>query len=89
MTSSALNLSLFKLLREQFGDALPMIRCTKATLVHLSHTLEDLVLRERIPALLFTGFQESSHWRQETERYRALADVAQQVCIFAGGTLPP
>jgi signal transduction histidine kinase len=45
--------------------------------------------RKWIPALLFTGFQESSHWREETERYRALAEVAQQVCIFAGAPLPP
>jgi len=89
MAASELNISLFGLLRAQFGNALPVIRCTKATLVHLSHTLEDLVLRERIPALMFTGFQESGHWRQETERYQALANVAQQVCIFAGGTLPP
>jgi signal transduction histidine kinase len=88
-TASPLPLSLFALLREQFGENLPLLRCTKATLVHLSHTIEDLVLANRLPALLFTGFQESSHWRKETERYRALAEVAQQVCIFAGGNLPP
>lgn len=83
------DLSLFNLLRTSLGDALPVLRCSKATLVHLSHTLEDMVLSQGIPALLFTGFQESSHWREETERYRALAEVAQQVCIFAGGVLPP
>lgn len=88
-TADPLPLSLFALLREQFGEKLPLLRCTKATLVHLSHTIEDLVLSNRLPALLFTGFQESSHWRKETERYRALAEVAQQVCIFAGGKLPP
>ncbi|MEO7910392.1 MAG: ATP-binding protein [Roseiflexaceae bacterium] len=88
-SDTLLDVSLFKLLRQEFGDALAPVRCTKATLVHLSHTLEDLVLREQLPALLFTGFQESSHWREETERYRALAAIAQQVCIFAGGTLPP
>ncbi len=86
---TALPLSLFALLRDEFGDTLTPLRCTKATLVHLSHTLEDLVLRDRLPALLFTGFQESSHWRRETERYRALAEIAQQVCIFAGAPLPP
>lgn len=84
----ALNLSLFNLLRTEFGTSLQTIQCTKATLVHISHTLEDLVLSQKIPALLFTGFQESSHWREETERYRALAEIAQQVCIFAGGELP-
>jgi signal transduction histidine kinase len=86
---AVLDCSLFDILRHEFGIDFPIVRCTKATLVHLSHTFEDLVLRYRIPALLFTGFQESSHWREETERYRALADVAQQVCIFACGPLPP
>lgn len=85
---SPLDVSLFQLLRDEFGDTLPPLRCTKATLVHISHTLEDLVLTQHIPALLFTGFQESSYWREETERYRALAEIAQQVCIFAGGILP-
>jgi rsbT co-antagonist protein RsbR len=87
--SPSIDISLFNLLRQHFGAALEPLRCAKATLVHLSHTLEDLVLSEQMPALLFTGFQESSHWRDETERYRALAEIAQQVCIFAGGTLPP
>jgi signal transduction histidine kinase len=89
MTYAPLPLSLFHLLQAEFGTLLTPLRCSKATLVHLSHTLEDLVLSDRIPALLFTGFQESSHWREETERYRALAQIAQQVCIFAGGELPP
>lgn len=54
----------------------------------MSHAIEDLVLTRDLPAMFFTGFQESSHWREETERYRAIASVAQQVCIFAGGKLP-
>lgn len=87
--STAIDVSLFNLLRQSFGATLEPLRCSKATLVHLSHTLEDLVLAAQIPALLFTGFQESSHWRTETERYRALAMIAQQICIFAGGELPP
>jgi PAS domain S-box-containing protein len=83
------SLSLFKLLRQKSDQRLPTVRCTKATLVHLSHTLEDTILSRRIPAMIFTGFQESAYWRQETERYQALAQVAQQVCIFAGAPLPP
>ncbi|GAB4212108.1 MAG: hypothetical protein OHK0022_47460 [Roseiflexaceae bacterium] len=82
-------LSLFALLRDDLGERLPPIQATKATLVDVSHTLEDLVITERMPAMVFTGFQESSHWREETARYRELADVAHQICIFAGGDLPP
>ena len=85
----AIPISLFEKLNEALGEQIPIWHCTKATLVHFSHTLEDIVLRNEIPAMLFTGFQESSYWRQETERYRALSQVAQQVCVFAGGTLPP
>ncbi|MEM8529995.1 MAG: ATP-binding protein [Chloroflexota bacterium] len=88
-SDGSVNISLFRLLKEELGESLPPIQCTKATLVHLSHTLEDLILTQKLPAVLFTGFQESSHWRVETERYRALANIAQQVCIFAGGKLPP
>lgn len=82
------NHSVYHLIKQQLGEDAPTLMCSKATLVHISHTLEDLVLKRRLPALLFTGFQESSHWRQETERYRELAAVAQQVCIFAGKPLP-
>ncbi|NJL92268.1 MAG: hypothetical protein HC915_00360 [Anaerolineae bacterium] len=83
-----LTTSLFHLLQQRFADQLSLITCSKATLVHISHTLEDLVLRQKLPALLLTGFQESSHWRKETERYRALAEIAHQVCVFAGRPLP-
>lgn len=85
----SLQISLFSLLHREFGATHPLLQCSKATLVHVSHAIEDLVLTRNLPALLFTGFQESSHWSKETERYRALAGIAQQVCIFAGGELPP
>ncbi len=88
-SSPPIPLSLFDLLHHRLGSSVQLIRCTKATLVHFSHSLEDLVLRHQLAAIIFTGFQESSHWAQETARYRALADVVQQICIFAGGSLPP
>ncbi|MFW5771998.1 MAG: DICT sensory domain-containing protein [Phototrophicaceae bacterium] len=87
--SQPLNLSLFDLLIDHLGDTLPIVRATKTTLVHLSHALEDIVLEDNLPALIFTGFQESSYWVQETARYNQLAQQARQVCIFSGGPLPP
>ena len=86
--SAPLQVSLFANLVDDLGDDVEIIRCTKATLVHISHQLEDLVLRHELPAMIFTGFQESSHWQQETARYRKLASKAMQVCIFAGKPLP-
>ncbi len=82
-------ISIFETLKDDLGGDLNTVMLTKATLVHLSHTLEDFVLQRHLPAMIFTGFQESSHWRKETKRYQALADVAMQVCIFAGKPLPP
>lgn len=82
-------LSLFNTLHQGLATELTMLRCTKATLVHVSHALEDIVLNYALKAVMFTGFQDSAHWREEIERYRALADSVQQVCIFASGDLPP
>lgn len=88
MTSSApTRPSIYQYLITHLDAEIPIVPLTKATLVHLSHTLEDLVLKNQLPALIFTGFQESSHWAKETRRYRQLAEVAQQVCIFAGKPL--
>lgn len=81
-------ISLFELLTDELNDLLPVVTYTKATLVHLSHSLEDIVLREQLPALVFTGFQRSSYWEAETARYTQLANVAQQVTVFAGDELP-
>ncbi|MBC7870228.1 MAG: PAS domain-containing protein, partial [Chitinophagaceae bacterium] len=83
-----IDFSLFELLKSELGETLPIAHCTKATLVYLSHALEDLVLKNKMPALFFTGFQESSHWREETQRYQELVEIAHQVCIFAGKPLP-
>jgi PAS domain S-box-containing protein len=81
-------LSLFSLVQQQLDPDLSVIRCTKATLLHLSHTLENLVLSRSIPALLFIGFQEYNHWRQERERYQKLAQVVQQLYVFVSDSLP-
>ncbi len=83
-----MKLSLFEHFQTELQHKIVTIHLTKITLVHISHTLEDIVLRRKLPAMLFTGFQESSHWRKETQRYRELAELAQQVTIFAGQPLP-
>jgi anti-anti-sigma regulatory factor/DICT domain-containing protein len=83
-----IRVSLFEHLRAGLPAELPVFRASKTTLVDVSHTLEDLVLRDSLPSVMFTGFQESSHWQEETERYLQLAGIAQQICIFAGGEPP-
>ncbi len=88
MTESPVRVSLFEMLQNQPSFHLPLFKASKATLVDISHTLEDCILVNKLPSVIFTGFQESSHWRAETQRYLELAGIASQVCIFAGGNPP-
>ncbi|NJK78456.1 MAG: anti-anti-sigma factor [Chloroflexaceae bacterium] len=87
-TGNTVRVSLFQLLISELGSIVTPIAASKATLVDLSHTIEDCILREKLPSVIFTGFQESSYWREETERYLELAGIAHQICIFAGGEPP-
>ncbi|MFQ3660858.1 MAG: DICT sensory domain-containing protein [Chloroflexaceae bacterium] len=88
MKPSPITVSLFEILRDQLSTTISSFQASKATLVDISHTLEDSILVNRLPSIIFTGFQESSHWRAETQRYLELAGIASQVCIFAGGNPP-
>jgi DICT domain-containing protein len=83
-----LNISLFELFRDAFSNRLTPLRATKVTLVDISHSLEELVIADRLPAMVFTGFQESSYWRKEADRYLKMAGIAHSISIFAGG-MPP
>lgn len=78
------NVSLFRHLMSSFGDCFDSFGCSQATLIQISHTVETFLVRERLPGVLLLGFQESRQWRADGERYRALADSAQVVGIFAG-----
>lgn len=89
MPPNQLKVSLYKTLLDALGQAARVGRYSKSTLIHISHSLEDLVLQHRVPALIFTAFQQASYWQDETPRYLALAEVARQVTIFAGSALPP
>ena len=85
-TNAPIAVSLFSILKSQLGERVTPFQATKTSLVDISHSFEDAVLVHRLPSVVFTGFQESSYWKQETERYLKLAGIASQICIFAGGT---
>lgn len=80
--------SVFESLKATVRDRANLVQLTKATLVHLSHTLENMVLERHMPAYIIVGFQESTHWAEEIERYQALAELAHQILIFAGEPVP-
>lgn len=82
-------ISIFAYLQECHDGNLDIINCTKATLIQLSHAVENLVLREQLPAIVLSGFQESRYWQMEAERYSLLAATVRQVCVFAGGLIEP
>jgi diguanylate cyclase (GGDEF)-like protein/PAS domain S-box-containing protein len=88
MNTRSASFSLFKLLQEQFAGTAEPLHCTKASLIHFSHALEETLLRERLPALVFAGFQEQAFWAGSADRYAAIGRVARAVCIFTGGDLP-
>lgn len=87
-TNTPIQVSLFRILADEIGTDINTFQASKATLVDISHTLEDTIIHNRLPSVIFTGFQESSHWREETERYLEMANIASQICIFAGGDPP-
>ncbi len=79
-----LQVSLFRLLQKEYGPNLPLACLTKASLVELSHFLEATVLKNRLPAMVFTGFQQSKYWQEEIQRYRELAELTHSLCVFSG-----
>ncbi len=85
---SPLDISLYELFQDAFSSRLTPLRATKSTLVDISHSLEELVIADHLPAMIFTGFQRSSYWYKETARYLALAGIVHSISIFAGG-MPP
>ena len=87
-SNAPLNISLYELFQDAFSQRLTPLRATKVTLVEISHALEELVIADRLPTMVFTGFQESSYWRKELDRYLEMAGIAHSVTIFAGG-MPP
>jgi rsbT co-antagonist protein RsbR len=87
-TNAPIAVSLFNILKSQLGERVAPFQATKASLVDISHTLEDALIKHRLPSVIFTGFQESSYWNEETERYLELVGIASQICIFAGGNPP-
>lgn len=55
----------------------------KNTLVALCHALEDSILASQSSPLVITAFQRGKWYLQEADRYRELANRAQQVVIMA------
>lgn len=79
----SLKTALFQSLKQEFRDNLAIIRLNKAALTQITHALEDTIIHNQLPAMVFTGFQKSGYWNKEMVRYRELASLAQSICIFS------
>jgi DICT domain-containing protein/signal transduction histidine kinase len=55
----------------------------KASLTALSHAMEDQVLAGLEDALIIASFQQERFYRQEANRYRRIAQNAEQVYVLA------
>ncbi|MEN9207035.1 MAG: DICT sensory domain-containing protein [Gloeomargarita sp. GMQP_bins_120] len=55
----------------------------KASLTALSHAMEDQVLGSQDDPLVIANFQKERYYRQETRRYRQLAQYSSQVYVLA------
>ncbi|MEL6928124.1 MAG: DICT sensory domain-containing protein [Cyanobacteria bacterium J06600_6] len=55
----------------------------KSSLTALSHAMEDLVLNDTDSPLVIASFQRERFYRQESHRYRRIADKSDQVYVLA------
>ncbi len=55
----------------------------KASLTALSHAMEDLVLNDSDTPLVIASFQRERFYRQESHRYKRIADKSDQVYVLA------
>jgi len=80
-------ISLFEEIKPLLAN-IPVIRCAKTTLIHVSHTIENIVFANRLPGFIFAGFQQAKYWQQEAQRYISMLDGQHQVYIFTGEPIP-
>ncbi|MEL6493496.1 MAG: DICT sensory domain-containing protein [Cyanobacteria bacterium J06623_7] len=55
----------------------------KSSLTALSHAMEDLVLNDSDTPLVIASFQRERFYRQESHRYKRIADKSEQVYVLA------
>jgi len=69
-------------LLEAFPDWRPQMYF-KSSLTALSHAMEDLVLAGDDQPLVIATFQKERFYRQETQRYKKVAQKSQQIYVLA------
>ncbi len=74
--------SLYTALHQKFGAELQSNLQCKATLVVLSHALEDEVIENQLSPVIFAAFQDIRYYKGEHSRYDQLRATSRAVQIF-------
>jgi PAS domain S-box-containing protein len=74
--------SLFDALRQHAGSQLTTVPLARETLVHLTQTLEQLVLDRKLASLVCAGLGYAEAWGAAALQLRALAGPAAYVLVF-------
>lgn len=80
--------SLFQIIKSAMANHQDTVLVTKSTLIHISHSLEEMLLKYEISATLFIGFEQTEHWNAEVRRYRQLAALGLEIVVFVPRALP-
>lgn len=81
MTGSLHTLSLYPLVSRHTSRDL--MTTSVPTLLAISHSLEDVVMRHRLALTFYAGFQRVSSFLPQLDRFARLAALCQQVFVFA------
>jgi len=81
VTASLTSLSLYPLVSRQ--NPRDLTTASVQTLLAISHSLEDVVMRHRLALTFYAGFQRVSSFLPQVDRFARLAALCQEVLIFA------
>lgn len=75
--------SLFYVLTKQHGDEFAPVRSNEQTVKRLVGYFEDIVIEQKLPALVLEGRCMNGDTTREIERAAKLADAARQIYLFS------
>lgn len=80
--------SLFDAVRRQAGSQVTTVPLARETLIHLMHTLEQLVLDRKLASLVCAGLGFGDGWESTTRQLEKLAGPAAYILAFGERTAP-
>jgi diguanylate cyclase (GGDEF)-like protein len=75
--------SLFYVLTNQHGEEFAPVRCNEQTLMRLVRYFEDVVIENKLSAMIIEGRCPDGHLARESERQSRLASIARHLYFFS------